>query len=62
MDIKEICTIICMFILAIGCVLFLFVLLLLSFKYEKEFKELRNKELKARIKLFEYLIEKDKLF
>lgn len=56
MDIEQICSIICLFILVIGLLALLFIAVGLTYKSEKVYRELRNEELKARIKFFTYHI------
>ena len=52
MDIEQICSIICLFTLVIGLLSLLFIALALTYKSEKDFRYLRNEELKARIRFF----------
>ena len=53
MDIQDIVSLICLIFLCVNLMGLLWVALAFSYKSEKEYKELRNKELKARIKFFD---------
>lgn len=52
MDIEQICSVICLFILVLGLLTLLFMSVGFTYKSEKEFRYLRNEELKARIRFF----------
>lgn len=52
MSVEEICSVICLFSLVLGLLGLLFFSILLTYKNEKEYRTLRNQELKARIKFF----------
>lgn len=60
MSLEEILSVICLFYLVSGLLALLFIAVGLTYKSEKEFRELRNEELKARIKFFNrYTKDKD---
>lgn len=52
MSLEEIFTVICLFYFLSGLLALLFISIGLTYKSEKEFRELRNEELKARIRFF----------